>query len=120
MCRAFRRIFWFDVGMHDLAGLHGHTPMMAFSGVRSSWLILGLPPLPQQAEHLVRQHHIAVLATLQLLSFEDTLRSLRLIDRNDPAVTIVAKSHHRTRQIGRTKPDPLGRRRIEIALHLIA
>jgi hypothetical protein len=108
MCRAFRRIFWFDVGMHDLAGLHGHTPMMAFSGVRSSWLILGLPPLPQQAEHLVRQHHIAVLATLQLLSFEDTLRSLRLIDGNDPAVTIVAKHIIELAKSGERNPIRLG------------
>src|SRR5262249_18096481 len=33
-----------------------------------------LPPLPQQAEHLVRQHHIRVLAVLA---------ALRLLDAND-------------------------------------
>jgi 2-polyprenyl-6-methoxyphenol hydroxylase-like FAD-dependent oxidoreductase len=31
------------------------------------------PPLPQQAEHLLRQHHIAVLAALRLLDANDLL-----------------------------------------------
>src|ERR1700730_11142414 len=31
MCRALRRIFWFDVGVNDLGGLHGHSGLLGFS-----------------------------------------------------------------------------------------
>src|SRR5216683_3261267 len=39
-----------------------------------------LPPLPQQAEHLVRQHHIAVLAPLRLLDANDILCPVDVLD----------------------------------------
>src|SRR5215831_16951470 len=39
-----------------------------------------LPPLPQQAEHLVRQHHIAVLAALRLLDANDILGAVDMLD----------------------------------------
>ena len=35
-----------------------------------------LPPLPQQIEHLGRQHHVAVLAALGLLDANDVLRAV--------------------------------------------
>jgi hypothetical protein len=44
------------------------------------------PPL--ESEHVTfGPDMIAVL----VIAFEDTLRQLRLVDRNDPAVTVVAK-----------------------------
>src|SRR5437016_14237132 len=39
-----------------------------------------LPPLSQQIEHLVRQHHIAVLAALRLLDADDLLRAVDMLD----------------------------------------
>src|ERR1700757_2021196 len=39
-----------------------------------------LPPLPQQVEHLVRQHHIAILAALGLLDANDVLRPVDVLD----------------------------------------
>src|SRR5437764_13094954 len=39
-----------------------------------------LPPLPQQIEHLVRQHHIAVLAALRLLDADDVLCPVDMLD----------------------------------------
>src|ERR1700674_4581649 len=39
-----------------------------------------LPPLPQQAEHLLRQHHIAVLAALRLLDANDLLCLVDMLD----------------------------------------
>src|SRR5712692_9002909 len=39
-----------------------------------------LPPLPQQAEHLIRQHHIAILAALRLLDANDVLCPVDVLD----------------------------------------
>src|SRR6516225_12157105 len=39
-----------------------------------------LPPLPQQAEHLIRQHHVAVLAALRLLDANDLLCLVYMLD----------------------------------------
>src|SRR5271166_3431403 len=39
-----------------------------------------LPPLPQQPDHLVRQHHIAVLAALRLLDANDLLCAVDMLD----------------------------------------
>src|SRR5881227_3861257 len=39
-----------------------------------------LPPLSQQIEHLVRQHHIAVLAALRLLDASDVLCAVDMLD----------------------------------------
>src|SRR5580704_3434303 len=39
-----------------------------------------LPPLPQQSEHLGRQHDIAVLASLRLLDANDLLRAVDMLD----------------------------------------
>src|ERR1700674_3110047 len=39
-----------------------------------------LPPLPQQTAHLVRQHHIAVLAALRLLDADDLLCLVDMLD----------------------------------------
>src|SRR5438105_12667910 len=39
-----------------------------------------LPPLSQQIEHLVRQHHIAVLAALRLLDANDVLCAVDMLD----------------------------------------
>ena len=38
------------------------------------------PPLSQQTEHLVRQHHIAVLAALRLLDADDLLCLIDMLD----------------------------------------
>ena len=38
------------------------------------------PPLSQQTEHLVRQHHIAVLAALRLLDANDLLCFVDMLD----------------------------------------
>src|SRR6185312_5782548 len=40
----------------------------------------GLPPLPQQAAHLIGQLHIAVLTTLRLLDANDFLFCLDMLD----------------------------------------
>src|SRR5438105_2050350 len=39
-----------------------------------------LPPLSQQIEHLVRKHHIAVLAALRLLDANDVLCAVDMLD----------------------------------------
>ena len=47
-----------------------------------------LPPLPQQINHLRRQHDIAVLAALGLLDTNDLLRAVDMLDlQPDPAGT---------------------------------
>ena len=38
-------------------------------------------------------------------AFEDILRALKLVDRSDPAVTLVAKRDHRPGDGRRTRPD---------------
>src|SRR6266480_1624793 len=39
-----------------------------------------LPPLPPQIEHLLREHHIAVLAALRLLDANDVLCAVDMLD----------------------------------------
>src|SRR5437588_6756666 len=39
-----------------------------------------LPPLPQQVEHLRREHDVAVLAALRLLHANDLLRAVDMLD----------------------------------------
>src|SRR5436190_14491030 len=39
-----------------------------------------LPPLPQQSEHLGREHNIAIFAALRLLDADDFLRAVDVFD----------------------------------------
>src|ERR1700724_1454327 len=39
-----------------------------------------LPPLPQQFEHLGREHDVAILATLRLLDANDLLCTIDMLD----------------------------------------
>ena len=68
-------------GGHRLAGsaarkqptfLHGRPRIV------SGWAYL--PPLPQQSEHLGRQHHVPILAALGLFDANDVLRPVDILD----------------------------------------
>src|SRR5438309_414482 len=66
-----------------------------------------LPPLSQQIEHLVRQHHIAVLAALRLLDASDVLCAVDMLDlephdlaRPQPAAIAEAEQNPRLESAG--------------------
>src|SRR3954447_9249402 len=76
-----------------------------------------LPPLPQQIEHLRREHNIAIFATLGLLDPDDLLRAVEVLDlqahhlaRAQAAAVAQTKHHARLEAAGdRQQPARLVR-----------
>jgi hypothetical protein len=74
--------------------------------------------LPADPPLLAHDHVFAHIAVLSV-AFEDTLRTLRLIDRNDPAVTIVAKHIIELAKSGE-RDRSLRDAALEIPFHIVA
>src|SRR5204862_7669435 len=68
-------------GGHRLTGSDARKQpalLQRYSRIVSGWAYF--PPLPQQIEHLGRQHHVAVLAALGLLDPNDVLCPVDMLD----------------------------------------
>src|SRR5438477_12969806 len=60
-----------------------------------------LPPLPQQIEHLGREHDVAVLAALRLLHANDLLRAVDMLDLECRVRSLLANFGSRGRELSR-------------------
>src|SRR5271157_5954811 len=72
-----------------------------------------LPPLPQQIEHLGREHDVAVLAALGLLDANDLLRAVDMLDLEPhhlagaQAAAVTETEHHASLEIVSNRQQPL-------------
>src|SRR6266436_2207227 len=68
-------------GRHRIANRRtGKQPAFRkrYSGIVACWSYL--PPSPQEIEHLVGEHDVAIFASLRLLDANDLLRAVDLLD----------------------------------------
>ena len=95
----------------DVCSSFGRT----FLGLQAAEDIMSIKPhLP--LDHPFGPKDVAALSS----ALEDTLRSLRLIDRIDPAVSMIAECLIQLRKKWRTGLRPLARRNVEIALPVVS
>src|SRR4029453_15295376 len=74
-----RRLSWrVVIGLPGSDARKQPALLQGYSRIISGWAYL--PPLPQQIEHLGRQHHVAVLAALRLLDPNDGLCPVDMLD----------------------------------------
>src|SRR5512145_1299283 len=72
-----------------------------------------LPPLPQQIEHLRREHDVAVLAALRLLHANDLLRAVDMLDLEPhhlagaQAAAVAQTEHHASLEAVGNRQQPL-------------
>src|SRR3974377_2331104 len=72
-----------------------------------------LPPLPQQIEHLGREHDVAVLAALRLLHANDLLRAVDMFDLEPhhlagaQAAAVAETEHHASLEAVDNRQQPL-------------
>src|SRR3954464_15333156 len=72
-----------------------------------------LPPLPQQIEHLGREHDVAILAALRLLHANDLLRAVDMLDLEPhylagaQSAAIAETEHHASLEIVGKRQQPL-------------
>src|SRR5436190_6750814 len=72
-----------------------------------------LPPLPQQIEHLGREHDVAILAALRLLHANDLLRAVDMLDlephhlASAQSAAIAETEHHANLEIVSKRQQPL-------------